>query len=442
MVTRFAVALATLILLGWAPPAAAQTTVASAPADLQAQVNAHRVELDAVTKDIAVSRDREAELKKEIDALDRDRASLNQSLIDAGKNAQRLEGELDRSEQRLAALLAKEDSLRVSLASRREVLSEILAALQRMGDHPPPALLVRPEDALSAVRSAILLGAVVPNVRSAADQLADDLTKLVALRTDQEKERDRLKGDASALAEAKVRIALLLDQKGTQRGSDTSALASAATRTATLIAQAGDLRDVVARLDTTITASIPPSPPPLSPGAARPTSLGKVDRLAPSIAFIDTKGLLPMPANGRKIMGFGDAVTPATPMVVSSLSNAGKAQGTAFATRAGGEVVSPTDGTVAYAADFRSIGPLLIISAAGGYHVLLAGMERIDVQPGQFVLAGEPVAAMASQRLASAGATLVGVTEPVLYVEFRNKDGASIDPAPWWAASNPEKVGG
>jgi septal ring factor EnvC (AmiA/AmiB activator) len=68
-------------------------------------------------------------------------------------------------------------------------------------------------------------------------------------------------------------------------------------------------------------------------------------------------------------------------------------------------------------------------------------MERIDVQLGQFVLAGEPVAVMASQRLASVGAMDVGASQPVLYIEFR-KDSTSIDPAPWWAASNLEKVGG
>jgi septal ring factor EnvC (AmiA/AmiB activator) len=83
----------------------------------------------------------------------------------------------------------------------------------------------------------------------------------------------------------------------------------------------------------------------------------------------------------------------------------------------------------------------LIINAGDGYHVLLAGMERLDVQLGQFVLAGEPVAAMASQRLASVGAVDIGAVQPVLYIEFR-KDGASIDPAPWWVASNVEKVGG
>jgi septal ring factor EnvC (AmiA/AmiB activator) len=123
------------------------------------------------------------------------------------------------------------------------------------------------------------------------------------------------------------------------------------------------------------------------------------------------------------------------------MSTGAKAPNMAIATRPGAEVLAPADGTVKFAGEFRSYGQLLIIDVGGGYHVLLAGMERIDVQLGQFVLAGEPVAAMDSQRLASVGATLVGTTEPVLYIEFR-KDGASIDPAPWWAASNPEKVGG
>ena len=90
---------------------------------------------------------------------------------------------------------------------------------------------------------------------------------------------------------------------------------------------------------------------------------------------------------------------------------------------------------------FRSYGKLLIINAGDGYHVLLAGMDQINVQLGQFVLAGEPVAMMASPKLASAGAVDIVSTQPVLYIEFR-KDGTPIDPAPWWAATDDEKVGG
>jgi septal ring factor EnvC (AmiA/AmiB activator) len=95
----------------------------------------------------------------------------------------------------------------------------------------------------------------------------------------------------------------------------------------------------------------------------------------------------------------------------------------------------------------------LIINAGGGYYVVLAGMERISVEVGQFVLAGEPVATMGdgSTRTASAvalgasqpiGASqALGAGQPVLYVEFR-KDGAAIDPGPWWAKAELEKVRG
>ena len=73
---------------------------------------------------------------------------------------------------------------------------------------------------------------------------------------------------------------------------------------------------------------------------------------------------------------------------------AGLEKGVSIATRAGAQVTAPADGWVVYAGPFRSYGQLLILNAGGGYHVLLAGMERISVDLGQFVLAGEPVAVM------------------------------------------------
>ncbi len=68
---------------------------------------------------------------------------------------------------------------------------------------------------------------------------------------------------------------------------------------------------------------------------------------------------------------------------------------------------------------------------------MLAGMVRIDVSLGQFVLAGEPVAEMGKTVSASQGKKS---SRPVLYVEFR-KDGRPIDPDPWWAEAS-KKVQG
>jgi septal ring factor EnvC (AmiA/AmiB activator) len=104
------------------------------------------------------------------------------------------------------------------------------------------------------------------------------------------------------------------------------------------------------------------------------------------------------------------------------------------------QVTTPCDGWVVYSGPFRSYGQLLILNAGGGYHVLLAGMERISVNIGQFVLTGEPVGTMGT---ASQVASILAAapSQPVLYIEFR-KDNTPIDPGPWWTASEGEKVRG
>ncbi|MEP4033398.1 peptidoglycan DD-metalloendopeptidase family protein, partial [Roseibium polysiphoniae] len=84
---------------------------------------------------------------------------------------------------------------------------------------------------------------------------------------------------------------------------------------------------------------------------------------------------------------------------------------------------------------------LLILNTGGGYHVLLAGMDRIDAELGQFVLAGEPVGVMGTTKWASASTIGLGSSQPILYVEFR-KDGSAIDPTPWWVRVEEEKARG
>jgi septal ring factor EnvC (AmiA/AmiB activator) len=424
------------------PFAHAEDAPPSVPADVptDAERQARQADLDAVTRDIALTAQRQAELRKEIDGLDKDRATLNQTLLDTGKRVQDTEAAIDQSEARLKALAAQETGIRRSLLERRDVLAEVLAALQRMGRHPPPALLVRPEDALSSVRSAILLGAVVPDLRAAAAKLADDLKKLVALKADISAEHDRLRADATKLLEDRARVQLLIEEKRNEASASAAALADEQRKAEDLAGKAANLKDLIGRMEAQIAAAAEASAAAEKAAAeaaakaaaepAKPTSLGSAGRLAPAVAFDDAKGLLPKPVIGSVVVGFGDK---------DNLG--GRSQGISMATRAAAQVTSPCDGWVVYAGPFRSYGQLLIINAGGGYHVLLAGMERIDVQLGQFVLAGEPVAMMASQRLASAGAAPVGAAQPVLYVEFR-KESTPIDPAPWWATSSDEKVGG
>jgi septal ring factor EnvC (AmiA/AmiB activator) len=74
---------------------------------------------------------------------------------------------------------------------------------------------------------------------------------------------------------------------------------------------------------------------------------------------------------------------------------------------------------------------MLIIGANGGYHVLLAGLSRVEGTVGQVVLAGEPVGRMGAGAAQAAGPG--GLEGERLYIEFR-RNNAPVDPVPWFAA--------
>jgi septal ring factor EnvC (AmiA/AmiB activator) len=93
-----------------------------------------------------------------------------------------------------------------------------------------------------------------------------------------------------------------------------------------------------------------------------------------------------------------------------------------FAASAGARVVAPCGGRVVYSAPFRSYGLLLIVDCGGGYHFVLAGLDRLDAAAGQRLLAGEPVGVLAS----------TGGSGASLYVELR-RNGQPVDPRPWFA---------
>jgi septal ring factor EnvC (AmiA/AmiB activator) len=294
--------------------------------------------------------------------------------------------------------------------------------------------LVQPEDALKAVRAAITLGAIVPDMRSQAEALSGDLADLVTVRKAIVSENERLARDLDLLGREQLRMNLLIDERQKKQAQTEEALDAERARAAALARQAETLKDLIAKLESSLdpaTRSAHAEARSIEEDATRPALAALKDpgRLAPAVTFSALRGRLRLPVNGAKIRDFG-----------GSDGAGGTQKGQSIAAHAGAQITSPCDGWVVYAGPFRSYGQLLILNAGGGYHVLLAGMERISVDLGQFVLTGEPVAVMGSgAQVSAAGATRS--KQPVLYVEFR-KDGTPIDPSPWWATNEGEKVRG
>ena len=372
----------------------------------------------------------EAALKREIEQIGADRRKLNQDLIDTAGRLRAVETKIAATQERLKPLDDNERGIRNSLDSRRAVIGEVLAALQRMGRRPPPALIASPEDALQSVRTSIVLGAVLPEMRHEVEELANDLSGLLSVRKKIDVENDQLKDELASLDGERARMAALVEERQKQIADREKALDAERARAGGLARDVDNLKDLIAKLE----QGLDPATRNAREAArsdSRPALSAFRDpgRLAPAVAFASLRGQVPIPVNGVKMKEFG-----------SPDGSGGAEKGLSIATRAGAQVTAPADGWVVYAGPFRSYGQLLILNVGGGYHVLLAGMERISVDLGQFVLTGEPVAMMGSgSHIAAILAT--GSNQPVLYVEFR-KDGVPVDPGPWWAAGEGEKVRG
>ena len=390
-----------------------------------------------------VSDEKAAELQESIAALSKTSESLKQALIDSAARRKELERKIAAGEKKLAELGVSEDKIRHSFKDRRAILAEVLAALQRMGRNPPPALLVSPEDALASVRTAILLGAVVPGIRKETEKLAADLAELVRLREEGEKETETLVATMASRQEEERRMDLLLVENDRLSRQNTLELAAEKRRAEELAARASTMEGLIASLESEI-RSVREAADKARAEEERlrrlsdeqrqkarelaASSLPDKNRIAPAYAFSDLKHKLELPAAGEILRQYGDPD-----------GTGHEAKGMVIASAPGSLVTAPADGWVVYAGEFRSYGQMIILNTGDGYHVVLSGMDRINTGQGKFVLSGEPLAVMGEKRVASATALALETDRPTLYIEFR-KDGKPVDSREWWTGSGSGKA--
>ncbi len=493
--------------LACAMPVAVALAQSNAPRATSPSAEEASRKLERQQQELQAKESRDREIQKDLVSLTDDRREINARLVETAARVQAGEEKMTAIEERLAGFEKQEQTIRVSLAKEHGKISGLLAALQRMGRNPPPVIITRREDALRMVRSAMLIGIAFPGMRDEARILTAKLNDLVSIMSRIRREGDALRAERDKLEAVQAQLAALLETKKQTLAERQTELAQVREAATEISRNVSDLSELIAKLGQQVNATPtlpghegegrgqasrdhivavlppaqqspppaasapaiapaappdpqaampPPEPPPpaprteevalMTPPPASPpsssvvelapqaTSLmpGKPDRIRPAMAFHDARGRLSLPARGRRVLGFGEKT-----------QYGGTSKGLVIETRYGARVTSPCDGWVVYAGEFRSYGQLLIINAGGGYHVLVAGLSRMDVGPGQFVLAAEPIGTMSraprTAQLASdrpdTAPSGPQTSAPVLYVEFR-KDGQPIDSDPWWVASH------
>ena len=376
--------------------------------------------LQSVEQKLEQARERQQRLRSELEALESEAASISEKLVSLASRALNREASITSAEKQIAILDAREKRLAKSLHDKRNAMAELLVGLQRLERNPPPPLAVHPKDALAAIRSATLFGAIVPALKAQSASLRQALLQLQNTRAALRHKRQQLKQHTTQLASTQAELTALLERKREIVKKTRAGLAEEKKRASMLAAQAKDLRQLIARLKKQREMR-EKEELRKSRQAAASKIRRRVRLFKPPVAFSKSRGAILLPAKGRKLRKYNETVNSGV-----------KSKGLFIATRPEARIIAPAAGVVEYAGKFRSYGQLIILNVGEGYHILLAGLGKIDVQYGQRVLAGEPVGRMDSKP--SRGTLIAAAMEsssPVLYIEFR-KDNGTVDPAPWW----------
>lgn len=405
-------------------PAEATTAApATAPSD-------PKLDLETVQSSISLSQKRIDELKAEIADMEGDRTKQNAALIAAAQRVKLAEIEVADVEQRLSDLIVQELEVRGRLDGSNAQIANVLAALERISLNPPPALIVDPADALGSARSAILISAIVPQLRAKADAVTADLTKLTDIKSAAQAEEATLKANHEVLEEEQLRIATLIAARKQGIGVRSAELEAEEQQALELAARASTLKELVGSLSAqansvstaaaTADAGLDPTAPVMTAQEIQ-VALANTARTEPAIPFGAARGYLTMPANGVNVADYG-----------TSDGFGGISHGISLMTRADAQVVAPADGWVLFKGPYLNYGQIIIFNTGQGYTMLLAGLDKVSVDIGQFVQMGMPLGTMGSRTSGRTVTTNAGADQPTLYIELR-KDNEPVDPTGWWA---------
>jgi septal ring factor EnvC (AmiA/AmiB activator) len=400
-------------------------------------------QLEAVQKQLEQSKQQQQNLSQQSTALASEIEKLRAQQVAAAQSAQAHESALTRLEAQRTKLATDVKAKDAELQKRRGEQQAVLAALLHLARNPPIGLALADGTPVDLLRGGILMGAAVPPLVERAQRLGIELQTLNDLQDQLRNAEAQHRIEADSLAKEQTRLASLASQKTVLQRQASQGAAATRQQVQQLASQASDLRDLIARVEAEerareareareaearrkreaeaarLAAAAAANPPP----GARPANPAQQQAVAP----------VPLdPARPGNIRPFAQAqgrmlIPTAGEMVTSYGTDSSK--GLTFATRPGAQVVAPWDGRVLFAGAFRGYGQILIIGHGDGYHSLVAGLDRIDSNVGQWLVAGEPIGRMSADD-----------AKTRLYLELRH-NGQPINPLPWLATRDAKVKG-
>ena len=361
-------------------------------------------ELEQTQKDMERERERQSAIVDKADALQKELQAIQDKLVITAEAMQKAEAELTDSEDKLHILTEELQIKNDTFKIQQQHLAALLIAELSLSKTPPEAMLMMPGDPMDIMKAARALGMTSESIREESQSLRLQMQELQKLKDKvAERHNHLLSAQAVLTKQHHELVSQLADRKALQRQLGNQQKQASETL-AHLAQKASDLRDLVSGLkeeegkkEDTETRSVNPS---AKAGNSHLRS------------FVKAKGHIRTPVAGRLIQSFGAAQGKNT-----------TSKGITIAARKGAEVTAPYDGEVVFSGPFLNYGRMIILRHSDDFHTLLAGLTKIDVNVGQFLLEGEPIGAMGSSDSENAD-------DQKLYIELR-KNNQPVDPSLW-----------
>jgi septal ring factor EnvC (AmiA/AmiB activator) len=360
---------------------------------------------EKTSRDLQEAKEKQQALASQNRKVEAELQELQERLVQSAARVQDAESNLSGYEDKLRILNEQLSDKSKKLAGRKKNLASLVQAALRLSQTPAEAVILMPGETHETQMAADALKVTSDSIRGEIDAIKLQMEELERLkkkvtqnRQDINLKEADLNDSRRQLQEKVAERRALLEKLGREQKEQEATLSQ-------LAKKAADLQSLIASIAREEKAEKEAERKGMLLKSDERPAEGKRGKLR---SFASAKGGIRPPVAGRVTRMFG------APEARNQTS-----KGVLIATRPLAQVTAPYDGEVVFSGPFLNYGRLVILRHSDEFHTLIAGLSKIDVKVGQFLLEGEPIGAMGNKDASNR-----------LYLELR-KNNQPVDPAPW-----------
>ncbi len=334
-------------------------------------------------------------LQKKINKITSELDDIKKNLVEAARAVRDKEDTLKSIEERIGNLEEKKTTIDKTLQAERVSIVKLILILERIRKTPPQALIARPDTPYKTAQSALLMENIIPSVKRHAESLKNNLETLQRVSNELKIEKASLEKETKFLRDKNKNLQSLVDKKERVYSKIDRDIEARELTIQNISAKASNLEQLVRQLKAEEQKEF------------QRQKTANILRKKPVFNLKET-GQAQLPISGIIRTGYHQKDDLGA-----------KSNGITIEGRSAGLVIAPMGGKVQFTGTFKRYGNIIILEHAGGFHSLIAGLEKITSSVGDHVNSGEPIGLLPDSSL---------IPRPKLYYELR-QNGNPVNPS-------------